>query len=61
MENIFFIQMFSINFHEQYMNYIVFKWHVGNKNISNFNTISLTIWFGKVKKIGYLKTVRIAI
>lgn len=28
---------------------------------SNLNTISLMIWFGKVRKIGYLKAVRIAV
>lgn len=40
---------------------VEFKWHVGNKNTSNFNTISLAIWFGKARKIGYLKSVRIAL
>lgn len=55
MGSIFFFQMFSVNFHESYMNYIEFKWHVGNKNISNFNTIYLTIWFGKVRKNRLLK------
>lgn len=55
MGSIFFFQMFSVNFHEPYMNYIEFKWHVGNKNISNFNTISLTTWFGKGRKNRLLK------
>lgn len=55
MGSIFFLQMFSVNFHEPYMNYIEFKWHVGNKNISNFNTVSLTIWFGKARKNRLLK------
>lgn len=32
-----------------------FKWHVGNKNVSNFNTISLTIWFGEARKNRLLK------
>ena len=41
--------MFSVNFYEEYINYTECKWHVGNKNISNFNTISLTIWFGKAR------------
>lgn len=47
--------MFSLKFHEQYMSYIEFKWHVSNENIKlQYNFTHDLIW-QSVRKIGYLK------
>lgn len=52
MENSFFFQMFSLKFHEQYMNYIEFKWHVSNENIKlQYNFTHDLIWQGEKNRL----------